>query len=283
MHKFWSLLFLLVPVGCIALCVIAPWMGWWLPEQLSTYADDIDHLFNLILVITGIAFIATQLVLAYCLFRYGGQDRKATYQHGHHTLELVWTVVPSLILIFLAFYQLRAWAEIKFESKFPAEARENPLARVTGRQFEWRIRYPGPDGEFDTIDDLEIVNELHVPLGEPVVIHLQSMDVLHSFYIPLFRIKQDAVPGMNIPVWFEATKEGTYDLACAELCGWGHYMMRGLVTVHKDRAEFNSWLDELRTEQEYAGEVAQAGPEAPPTPQQVAPSKDTPNERDRTR
>ena len=236
-----------------------PWQGWWLPPQLSTFADEIDHLFNLILVITAIAFIATQLVLAYCLFRFGEGDRKATFQHGHHTLELVWTVVPALILIFIAFYQLRAWAEIKYVSKFPEEAMAKPVARVTARQFEWRVRYPGPDGEFDTLDDLEVVNELHVPLGEPTVINLRSMDVLHSFWIPMFRIKQDAVPGMEIPVWFEPTEASVYDLVCAELCGWGHYKMRGQVTVHQDRADFESWLEEAREKQEYAGEVAQAG------------------------
>ena len=260
MHKFWSLLFLLVPIGCVGVFVVAPAMGWWLPEALSSYADEIDHLFYVILVITGIAFIATQLVLAYCLFRFGGEDRKATFQHGQHTLEMAWTVVPALILIFIAFYQLRAWAEIKFPSHFPKAALNKPIARVTARQFEWRIRYPGPDGQFDTIDDLEVVNELHVTVDEPAVIQLRSMDVLHSFWVPLFRIKQDAVPGMQIPVWFQPTRHGTYDLACAELCGWGHYKMRGQVTVHESRAEFESWLEEARARQEYAGEVAAAAP-----------------------
>lgn len=257
MQRFWSLLFLLVPVGCVGVFAVAPWMGWWLPDVLSTYGPEIDHLFNVILVITGVTFVATELVLAWCLFRYGNRNQKAKYQHGQHTLEVVWTLVPAGILIFIALYQLRAWTEIKYHSHFPNQGM-TPLARVTARQFEWRVRYPGADGQFDTLDDLEVVNELHCPVDEPVVIQLRSMDVLHSFFVPVFRIKQDAVPGMNIPVWFQATKAGQYDLACAELCGWGHYQMRGQVTVHASRAEFESWLAETARQQNYAGEVAAA-------------------------
>ena len=99
---------------------------------------------------------------------------------------------------------------------------------VTGRQFEWRLRYPGPDGSFDTPDDLFSVNELHVPVNEDILVQLKSADVLHDFFLPNLRVKQDAVPGMKIPVWFRATEEGVFDLVCAELCGWGHYKMKGL-------------------------------------------------------
>lgn len=256
MHKLWSLLFLLVLVGGTLSFLVAPWLGWWLPEDVSTYGHKIDHLYNFILIITGITFIGTQAFLVYCLFSYGG-PRKAFFLHGNRRAETIWTLVPGVILFFLAIYQLGTWAEIKYPRRFPPEAKESPLARVVARQFEWRITYPGADGKFDTIDDLEVVNELHVPKGRPIVIQLTSMDVLHSFFLPYLRVKQDAVPGMTIPVWFEATRAGDYDLACAELCGWGHYKMRGQLTVHETEEAFQEWLQKIRAEQGVTGEVAQ--------------------------
>ena len=120
---------------------------------------------------------------------------------------------------------------------------------VVGRQFEWRLRYPGRDGTLGTPDDLFLVNDLHVPADEDFLVQLKSMDVLHSFFIPNLRIKQDAVPGMKIPVWFKATENGEYDIVCAELCGWGHYKMKGRVTV-ESRADFERWLEKMYAQQE---------------------------------
>src|SRR3954469_25116554 len=96
-----------------------------------------------------------------------------------------------------------------------------PTAEVNASQFDWRFRYPGADGKLGTADDIENPFEFVVPVHEEVLFILRSRDVIHSFFVPYFRLKQDAVPGMAIPVWFEATQEGTYDLVCAELCGWG--------------------------------------------------------------
>jgi cytochrome c oxidase subunit 2 len=252
-----------VLVGGVVSFAIAPWRDWWLPEDYSTYGHKIDHLFNLILVVTGIVFVGTEAFLVYCLFSYSG-PRKAHHIHGHHRAEMIWTLVPGVILFFLAVYQLGAWAEIKYPSRFPPDALKSPIARVTARQFEWRIEYPGADGKFRSdehpewgLDDLHVVNDFHVPKGRPVVLELRTMDVLHSFFLPQFRVKQDAVPGLMIPVWFEATKAGQFDLACAELCGWGHYKMRGRLTVHETEEEFQQWLGDRHTEQEYAGEVAE--------------------------
>ena len=135
-----------------------------------------------------------------------------------------------------------------------------PSVEVVGRQFEWRIRYPGRDDTLGTADDLFVVNDLHVPIDEDFLVQLKSMDVLHSFFLPNLRIKQDAVPGMKQPVWFKATEAGTYDIVCAEVCGWGHYKMKGRVTV-ESRADFERWLDRVESEQE----ATQRGPEdAPP-------------------
>ena len=116
-----------------------------------------------------------------------------------------------------------------------------PLAEVTGRQFEWHIRYPGPDGIFHTRDDLQTVNDLHVPVDEDVLLVIKSQDVLHSFFLPNLRQKQDVVPGMKQYMWFKALKPGQYDIVCAELCGWGHYKMKGELTV-ESREEFDTWL-----------------------------------------
>src|SRR5205085_1750534 len=115
-------------------------------------------------------------------------------------------------------------------------------------QFEWRLRYPGEDGIIGTKDDVLDVNELHVPLGEETLVALKSMDVLHSFFLPNMRVKQDAVPGMKIPVWFRPVREGEYDIPCAELCGWGHYKMKGRLTV-ESRQQYEKYLADLKMRQ----------------------------------
>jgi cytochrome c oxidase subunit II len=120
---------------------------------------------------------------------------------------------------------------------------------VTGRQFEWRLRYPGKDGKFGTPDDVYHVNDLHVPVNEEILVSLKTQDVLHDFFLPNLRVKQDAVPGMAIPVWFKATDTGTFDLVCAELCGWGHYKMKGRLTV-QTREQYDEWLSEMFAAQE---------------------------------
>ena len=111
------------------------------------------------------------------------------------------------------------------------------------------IRYPGPDGKFRTGDDLFTINDLHFVKDQKTLIHLMAKDVLHSFFLPQLRIKQDAVPGLKISVWFDADQAGQYDLVCAELCGWGHSRMRGNVTVHETQAEFDDWMKTAAREQ----------------------------------
>ena len=153
------------------------------------------------------------------------------------------TRCPTLCLLFIAFSQMGTWADIKFRGNMPEEA---PIAHVWASQFDWMIQYPGADGQFGTWDDVEVNHLFKVPGGENVVFTLHSRDVLHSFFVPEFRLKQDAVPGMAIPVWFNVEPEhtgNTYDLICAELCGWGHYKMAGRVEV-VSREEFDAWIVE---------------------------------------
>lgn len=221
--------------------------GWWLPENLSTFGAKIDHLFYVILVITSIVFFGVQIALVLVLFKYRAKPgTKAYYTHGSHTAEIIWTVIPAVILVVLALMGQGVWAEVK--TKMPDSA-ETVRVRVQAEQFAWNIQYPGVDGKFDTADDVKNINQLHIPVGRPVRVTLTSIEkedkpaVLHSFFLPEFRLKQDAVPGMAIDLWFEAKKTGKYEIACAEFCGLGHYRMRGFLSIHSPEG-FDAWLKE---------------------------------------
>jgi len=234
----------------LALLVLGVWTfmdahnhGWWLPPNYSTYGPKIDQLFYLILWMVAFFFVLTEGILVWCVWRYSKKrETKADFVHGHHKLEILWTAIPGALLLVITFTQMGAWASIKFKSSFPNVP---PMAEVYASQFDWRIRYAGPDGHFGTMDDLENPFEFVVPVGEPVLFNLRSRDVIHSFFVPYLRIKQDAMPGMTIPVWFQATTEGDFDLVCAELCGWGHYKMAGRLRV-VSRPAYEKWLEELQ-------------------------------------
>jgi cytochrome c oxidase subunit 2 len=242
----------------VACFVYAPFNPeWWLPagpdlgvshlRSPSTLGREIDSLFVIILGITGIVFILTQVALAWAIWKFGdAPGRVAVYFHGSQRLELIWTIIPALVLVFITVYQFGTWSSIKFKSNEP---NIEPIAEVTGRQFQWKIRYPGLDGKFQTSDDLYTINDLHLVKNQKTLIHLKAQDVLHSFFLPQLRVKQDAVPGLRISVWFDADQAGKYDLVCAELCGWGHGRMRGVVTVHETQAEFDDWLKSATREQ----------------------------------
>jgi cytochrome c oxidase subunit 2 len=264
--RFWSFLFLLVPILGVAVFVlaaadVAPLQGHWLPVNINDHGRVIDSLFMFILYLTGVIFVATGLVLFWFLWKYDAARNREPikYTHGSHTLEVVWSILPAATLLFIAIYQMNAWADAKMRR--PMEPGPDgvlgtaddvvmpPLARVTGRQFEWRIQYAGPDRRLDTPDDTYTVNDLHVPGEEEVVLQIESEDVLHSFFLPNMRTKQDVVPGWKQFVWFRANRNGVYDLICAELCGWGHYKMRGQLTV-ESRRDFDEWLAREFTEQE---------------------------------
>jgi cytochrome c oxidase subunit 2 len=211
----------------------------YLPEDVSTYGKEIDSLFYLIYYITGAVFllVVAAMVLFLVMYRHR-EGRKAVYSHGNTTLEIVWTIVPTLILVVLTILSVPTWARIK--NQVP----ETDLKiRITAKQFNWEVRYPGPDGQFDTADDKVFDNEVHVPTGKPVVLLLRSRDVIHSVFLPNLRFKQDTVPGREIPTWFEATKPGKYEMPCAELCGFGHSGMKGWLHVHTPE-DYATWVKE---------------------------------------
>ena len=216
-------------------------MNWLLPHGSSTFVGEIDHIYYLILIVTGLAFVIVEVALLVFLFRY--RDRpgaKATYLHGSTRAEVIWTAVTAAVVVIIGLLSAGPWNRIKGRDSVPAGAL--PLA-ITAKQFEWHITYPGKDGQLGTADDFTIRSQLHVPVDTPTVVTMQSEDVIHSFFVPNFRIKQDAVPGMHIRVWFKPTEVGTYELGCAELCGLGHYRMRAQVTVHS-REDYDRWLAE---------------------------------------
>jgi cytochrome c oxidase subunit 2 len=249
--KFWSILFLCVTIFGVGTFVIAPHpLNAWLPKDVSDIGHHIDHLFMFILVLTGVVFVATELVLAWFLWKYDGKTNKepVKFTHGSHTLEICWTIVPAATLLFIAIYQMNTWAAAKMRRPTDDGRPMAATVEVTARQFEWRIRYPGEDGMLGTRDDLFSINELHVPVNEETLVDLKSADVLHSFFLPNLRVKQDAVPGMKIPVWFRPVEEGKFDIVCAELCGWGHYKMKGRITI-ETRAAYDKYLADLTKEQ----------------------------------
>lgn len=224
--------------------------SWWWPVEVSTYGEDIDFLFVLIAVMILVFFVLTEGLLVYLVFKYSGKSQeKAVFSHGNHKLEMLWTAVPAGLLLIIAFSQMSTWAAIKFRS-----GPEEVFAEIFASQFDWRFRYPGEDGRFGTPDDIESAFELVVPDDQKVVFNLRSRDVLHSFFVPKLRLKQDAVPGMTIPIWFEIDQEElaleddhSFDIICAELCGWGHYKMAGRLRV-LSRQEFDAWMEEKLAE-----------------------------------
>lgn len=236
---------------------------WWLPDVASRSGQQIDKLFYFIYYLTTGVFILSQIVYIYFLVKYRARKgRKAKYSHGNNWLEIVWTAIPTAIFIGLWAYSNHLWSVI--HSTPPADAME---IAVTAFQWGWTMQYPGPDGRLGRSDVKLISNDnvfgndktdpatkdnfqsavLELPVNKPVRIRLNSKDVIHGFYIPEFRLYQDAVPGRTIDwVWFVPTKIGSYQLACSQLCGQGHYNMKAPIQVTSQQ-DFDKWYKEKST------------------------------------
>jgi cytochrome c oxidase subunit 2 len=214
-------------------------LSWLISPGSSTYAGEIDWLYNLILIVTGIAFVLVEAALIYFVIKYRERPgRKALYTHGSTTPEYIWTGVTAVVVVIIGLLSAPTWGRIKGRNAAPPGS--IPIS-ILGKQFEWHFTYPGADGQLGTADDFSVRNQLHVPVDSAVVATLEAEDVIHSFFVPPWRIKQDAVPGMKIPVWFQATRTGTFEMGCAELCGLGHYRMKARVTVHS-KEDFARWM-----------------------------------------
>lgn len=217
------------------------YFDWLLPPGASTFVGEIDPLYNWILAITGVAFVLVEVTLVWFLVRYRARPgRRARHTHGDVRAEYVWTAVTAVVVVWVGLASAGGWHRIKGYDSVPADA--IPL-HILARQFEWHVTYPGTGGRLGDADDFTVRGQLHVPVNRPVVATLEAEDVIHSFFVPQFRIKQDAVPGMHIRVWFQPTRVGTFELGCAELCGLGHYRMRAVVTVH-EQADYDRWVAE---------------------------------------
>lgn len=247
MNRFWSILFLMVPLLGVLTFVVAPYVNIWFPHDISEHGRVIDRLFMFILWLTGILFVATEVCLFYFMWKYDERTNNTPvkFSHGSHTLEVVWTILPAVTLLFIAIYQMNAWADAKMRKP------DIPVtAEVTGRQFNWDVRYPGADGKLHTPDDvIRTDGDIHFPVNEEILLVINSDDVLHSFFLPNLRMKQDVVPGMRQYMWFKARESRSVDIVCAELCGWGHYKMKGRATF-EPRAEFEQWLAQKYAEQQ---------------------------------
>ena len=214
-----------------------------LPENASTYGAQIDRLFWWILGITGFFFFLVQgCLLAFILLYRAQPGKRAAYLHGNTALEVIWTLIPALILGGVALASQKIWVEIRSLKGNPNDFFQ---VEVLAEQFAWNIRYPGADAQFETADDVTTINQLHLPLGSRSLVKIRSKDVIHSFFVPEFRLKQDAVPGLPTQIWVEPTRAGEFEIRCAELCGLGHYRMRGFVTVESPR-QLQAWLKETK-------------------------------------
>lgn len=287
MRSFWAGLFAIVLAAAFILTAASPLFGWWIPPGMSSYSHEIDWLFYGILIVTAFFFVLTEALLVYNMYRWASEPgRPSLFSHGNHKLEMIWTVVPGVILILLAVIQINVWADIKYPSHMTAEIEKNPKnflqMEVTTRQWDYRVRYPSPERmaswlsdeknaveDFkrrlpDRRDDVFDANDIHTWKGQKTLVFLRTRDVGHSFFVPVFRVKQDSMPGRTIPLWFEATESNTkregnvwkggfkadgtankdydWDLVCTQFCGSRHSMMRGKVFVHPTKEDFIDWL-----------------------------------------
>ena len=249
------------------------WFMSYMPLQASQHAAEIDHMTILVHWLMLIMFVGWGAFFLFVLFRFRrGANPRADYAGAKGKLAKGTEVAVAIIeVILLIGYAIPAWAtRVK---ALPSE-NEAVIVRVVGEQFAWNMQYPGPDKTFGKTDirlvsadnplgldrsdpaakdDITTINQLTLPVNRPVLVHLASKDVIHSFGLYEMRIKQDAVPGLDIPLWFIPTvtteemrrKVGKpdfeYEIACSQLCGLGHYRMRGFVNV-KTEAEYQTWL-----------------------------------------
>lgn len=362
-NRWWAVLFGVMMTLCGGLFIYAPIVGWWMPRGESTHAAEVDFLFYVILYVTGFFFILTEALLVIFMFKYAGRPEGSPpaertgfekamagllspvtrYLNSPHRVELAWTVVPAVILLYIAFAQVGAWARIKYYSHAPELSVANRKTQletdgivkvpiqvgVSARQFEWRVRYPSVKRMEDWLsfknqtnekelakiaadhrsfaknpqaDDIHTVNTIHIfgdwytretkggrtvytPAAkgttnavwkaDPALVQLTTIDVLHSFNIPSLRVKQDALPGKTIAVWFTPLRwntnkndngrwedgynprtnrwgdeEFTWEIPCAELCGWGHYRMIGKLFVHETQQDYLDWLKDTQEKEE---------------------------------
>jgi len=237
--------------------------GAFLPPDVSVHGHKVDQLINLLHWFMGVLFVGWGIFFVYCLVRFRQRPgHKASCElvkaKPSKYAEIGVAIFEAVILLG---FSIPIWASVK--NDIPPPTDDPVRIRVVAEQFAWNFHYPGADGKFGRVDpklidtatnplgldrtkdgaDDIFALEMHIPVGRPVICEISSKDVIHSFFLPVMRVKQDAIPGMRIPVWFQAAKEGTYEVACAQLCGNNHYSMRALMYIQQPAA-FEKWLVE---------------------------------------
>lgn len=236
----------LLTIASSILMLIPDWNG----PQASAEAKDIDTLFDVMIVLSCLVFSIVVVLLAYAVWKFRarpGDESDGKPIHGNTRLEIIWTAIPTVIVVFGAIY---SWIVL---NDIESEAAESMPVQVTGQQFKWTFEYP----EHGVVSD-----ELHVPVGTQLDLHLTALDVIHSFWVPEWRIKRDLVPiaegnpsDVDNTVRVTPTQEGTFQLVCTELCGLGHAAMRAMVVV-ESQEEFEQWVAE---QQPAEGEESEDG------------------------
>ena len=237
------------------------WFG--LPAQASAHAAEIDEMIVLVHWLMAVLLVGWGFYFLYVLFRFSHQrNPQATYAGVRtHLSNYVEAGVAVVEVVLLVAFAIPAWATRVAAFPSPSDA---TVVRLVGEQFAWNVQYPGADGKFGRTDpklitpdnplgldktdpaakdDVLTINQLNLPVNKPVLVHLSSKDVIHSFGVPLMRVKQDAIPGVQIPVWFTPTQIGEFQIACSQLCGLGHFRMRGFINV-QSAADFEKWFGE---------------------------------------
>lgn len=235
-----------------------------LPVLASENGQAVDALIIYIHWLMVALFVGWFGYFVYCLWRFNAKrharaDHQGVRSHASNYIELIVAGIEAVLLIFFA---IPMWAKASDVTKIP-DAKDALRIQIVAQQFAWNARYAGKDGEFgkqdmkqvtgdnsfgvipqdpNGKDDVQVLNEIHVPVGKAVICYVSSKDVIHSFKVIALRVTQDAIPGMRIPCWFKATKEGRYQINCAQLCGNGHSTMAGGMLVVESQEAFDKWL-----------------------------------------
>jgi cytochrome c oxidase subunit 2 len=214
------------------------------PLDASSVGARSDALFYVTTVMVAVLFVVMCGILLWACLRHRPGRQQPRYERGLDKRHLVYTAIITSVIFFGVDGTLLFDSYLDLDRafwRFPTREQHPLELEVYAQQWSWNIRYAGPDEQFGTADDIVLLDELHVPVDRPVLVKMKSKDVVHSFYLPNFRIKQDVLPGTITRLWFEARRPGVYELGCAQHCGVSHYKMRGLVTV-ESADDFARWL-----------------------------------------
>jgi len=264
------LLAIAIWLTAIVIVGLFAWPKWRLPESVSAHSAAIDRQFKITLIVIGFGFALTHAALGYAVWRYRAKNgERASNSSGNARVEIVLAAMTAVVFIALAITGQRVWAGLRLIQSPPTSLADVVRVEAVAQQFAWNFRYPGADGKFGRTDprlyndadnsigarpgplgidptdpagkDDVVTTTLAAPVNRPVSLTLRSKDVIHDFYVPALRLKQDAVPGMSINIHFTATREGRYEIACAELCGRFHHQMRANLDVKSPR-DYEEWL-----------------------------------------